>query len=57
MLTVTRGTANETLHCPDGGVCNNTITLGDGAEAFGKLPSQIPTRQGLAASSSPAAAK
>jgi hypothetical protein len=54
MVTVMRGGANETLHCPPGGVCASTITLGDAPEAFGKLVGQVPTRQGLAQSAPPA---
>jgi Flp pilus assembly secretin CpaC len=57
MLTVIRGGANETLHCPDGKVCSNTITLGDSNDSFSKLTGQIPARQGLAASSTPGQSK
>jgi hypothetical protein len=55
MVTVMRGANNETLHCPEGGACTNTITLGDGSESFGKLISQVPTRTGLATQGAAAA--
>ena len=49
MVTVTRAMENETLHCPDAGVCSNTVTLGDSDLSFGKISGQVPRRQGLAA--------
>jgi hypothetical protein len=47
MVTVTRGTNRETLHCPEGGVCADTIMLGDGADVFSKVSGQVTARQAL----------
>jgi hypothetical protein len=47
MLTIMRGADNETVHCPEGGVCKPTITLGDGQDAFGKASGQASARQGI----------
>lgn len=44
MVTVMRGANNETLHCPENGVCAGTITLGDGPEAFAKVSGQSQQR-------------
>jgi hypothetical protein len=54
MLTVMRGSGVETLHCPEGEVCNNTVTLGDAPESFGKLLGQAPQRQNMGGAPAPA---
>jgi Pilus formation protein N terminal region len=56
MVTVMRGSSNETLHCPDGGICASTITLGDGTEAFSKVTGQAAARQSLVTQGTVAAA-
>jgi hypothetical protein len=57
MVTVTRGGSNETYHCPEGGVCAGTITLGDGEEPFAKNAGQAAARQAVVSGAAPAAPK
>jgi Flp pilus assembly secretin CpaC len=56
MVTVMRGTNNETVHCPEGGICNPTMTLSDSPEAFGKAAGQAAARQGAVGAAAPAQA-
>lgn len=53
MLAVIRGGGVETLHCPPGDVCNNTVTLGDASDSFSKILGQVPQRQGMGGSPPP----
>ncbi len=53
MVTVMRGAANETLHCPEGGVCAGTITLGDNPEAFARISGQAAARQAIVSQGAP----
>jgi hypothetical protein len=44
MVTINRAGTNETYHCPEGGVCAGTMTLGDGPDVFSKNASQAAAR-------------
>jgi Flp pilus assembly secretin CpaC len=57
MVTVMRGANNETLHCPENGVCSGTITLGDSAESFAKISGQSAQRQSIVGASGTQAQK
>jgi hypothetical protein len=56
MITIVRGGKNETLHCPEGGICASTITLGDNPEVFSAASGQSAARQAASTAGTPAPA-